>query len=321
VSLTGLHLLLTLRCTRACRHCFVWGSPHQRLTMTCDTVDDLLAQASGVGTVTSIYFEGGEPFLAYPVLVHGVDAAHRLGFTVGVVSNGYWATSVEVACRWLEPLAGKVDDLSVSADPFHAELPGGAHTRCAIAAAERLGIPAQVLSVGDPQADGRDAAPVMFRGRAARELAPNVVQQAWQDFDSCPHERLEEPSRVHIDPLGNLHVCQGVSIGRIGNRHLRGALEAYVPARDPIVGPLVRGGPAELARVHGIGPRATYADACHLCDDVRGRLRPWFPDTLTPPALYGEFPNGRGASVTAAPATAGRSASPERARADAEGSA
>jgi hypothetical protein len=259
--------------------------------MTSGFVDDLLAQAAGVPSVAWIYFEGGEPFLAYPTLVHGVEEAHRLGFHVGVVTNAFWATSLQAARRRLEPLAERVEDLSISADEFHADLPDGARPTNAVAAAESLGLPARILSVnGGGSANPNGGGGVMFRGRAAVELAPRGRQKAWQSLDLCRHERLANPRRVHIDPLGNVHVCQGVVIGRLGTRRLAGLLEAYEPKQDPVIGPLVRGGPAELARVHGIAPAPQYADSCHLCYDVRRRLRPWFPEVLTPPALYGEIP-------------------------------
>lgn len=72
MKLNGLHLLLTYQCTLECDHCFVWGSPWQHGTMTFTIVKQILKQAKDTGTVHSIYFEGGEPFLYYAVLVAGV---------------------------------------------------------------------------------------------------------------------------------------------------------------------------------------------------------------------------------------------------------
>ena len=97
MKLTGLHILLTYQCNFECDHCFVWGSPWQSGTFTLSQLEDVMAQAKEVGTVSSIYFEGGEPFLYYPVLLRAVDAAIGMGFEVGVVSNGYWATTKDDA--------------------------------------------------------------------------------------------------------------------------------------------------------------------------------------------------------------------------------
>ena len=121
MSLTGLHFLLTYQCTLECDHCFVWGSPWQPGTFTLERLDALLHQAEEIASIRWIYFEGGGPFLYYPLLVHGVHRAHRAGFRVGIVSNAYWATTVADAEAWLAPLAGRIEDLSVSADSFHGE--------------------------------------------------------------------------------------------------------------------------------------------------------------------------------------------------------
>jgi pyruvate-formate lyase-activating enzyme len=119
MKLSGLHLLLTYQCTFECDHCFVWGSPFQSGVMTLTEIREVLNQAAETGTIGSIYFEGGEPFLYYPVLVQAVREAAERGFQVGIVSNAYWATSMEDALEWLRPLAGLLCDLSVSSDLYH----------------------------------------------------------------------------------------------------------------------------------------------------------------------------------------------------------
>jgi pyruvate-formate lyase-activating enzyme len=119
MKLGGLHLLLTYQCTFECDHCFVWGSPWQSGTMTLETIRTILNQAKETGSVEWIYFEGGEPFLFYQVMVAGINEAFNQGFKIGIVTNSYWATSYEDAILWLSPLAGKVKDLTISSDLFH----------------------------------------------------------------------------------------------------------------------------------------------------------------------------------------------------------
>ena len=103
MKLSGLHLLLTFQCTFECDHCFVFGSPFQTGVMTLSAVRHILDEAQTCPSVNSIYFEGGEPFLYYAVFVEGVRLAKQHGYSVGVVSNSYWATSVEDAAAWLKP--------------------------------------------------------------------------------------------------------------------------------------------------------------------------------------------------------------------------
>ncbi len=111
--------MLTYECNYQCEHCFVWGGPSQTGTMTVETIRHIIGQANTLGTVEWIYFEGGEAFLYYDVLVAGIRLAKDFGFNVGIVTNAYWATTDTDAMNWLTPIAGLVDDLSVSSDAYH----------------------------------------------------------------------------------------------------------------------------------------------------------------------------------------------------------
>ena len=82
MKLSGLHLLLTYQCNLECDHCFVWGSPWQSGTMTLHIIQEILKQGKDLGTVKWIYFEGGEPFLYYAVLVRGAGG-HTNGLPGG----------------------------------------------------------------------------------------------------------------------------------------------------------------------------------------------------------------------------------------------
>ncbi len=297
MKLSGLHLLLTYQCNLECDHCFVWGSSEQTGTMTLQVVRQALHQARDLGTVQWIYFEGGEPFLYYAVLLKGVRMAAHLGFHVGIVSNGYWATAVEDAVEWLRPFAGLVQDLSISSDLYHWSETLSLQTTHARAAAEQLGIPIQIISIAQPEATNAASAAgqlpagestVMYRGRAAAKLAARVPRRPWAEFTECPHEDLREPGRVHLDPFGNVHICQGISLGNIFRTPLKEICETYDPDAHPITGPLLKGGPSELVRRYGLPHEEGYADACHLCDEARRTLRGRFPDTLQPDQMYGE---------------------------------
>lgn len=292
MKLTGLHLLLTYRCTRECDHCFVWGSPSQRGTMSLEQVRTILDQAREHRSVKWIYFEGGEPFLYYAVLRKGVELAKEAGFRVGVVSNGYWATGNEEARAWLEPLAGKIDDLSISRDSLHGD-------ECRIDAireeAKRLDIPVANITVVQDDDDAwsgvgqipAEPAEVRFRGRAARTLTTWAPRSAGRGFTCCPYEDLRNPGRVHVDPFGNVHVCQGIVIGNLFEHHLNAICASYLPDRHPVAGPLLSGGPAALARAYGLSYAGAYADACHLCYETRTKLRFRLPKQLGPDQMYG----------------------------------
>lgn len=296
MRLTGLHLLLTYQCNFECDHCFVWGSPWQHGTMTLAQIQTILDQGHTLGSVTWIYFEGGEPFLYHPILVEGVRRAVDKGFQVGIVSNGYWATSPEDALTWLTPLAGLVQDLSISSDLYHYSEEQSQHAQNARAAAGQLDIPIGTISIAQPEAVGEAAAvgqlppgvsAVMFRGRAAHRLVERAPRSPWEQFDTCPHEDLAEPGRVHIDPFGNVHLCQGLVAGNLFKTPLQDICQRYDPWAHPICGPLLQGGPAALVRRYALPHAQQYADACHLCYEARTRLRDEFPNLLGPDPMYG----------------------------------
>lgn len=295
MKLTGLHILLTYQCPFECDHCFVWGSPFQTGTLTLAQLREVFAQAKQAG-VRSIYFEGGEPFLYYSTLVRGVQAAREMGFSVGIVSNAYWATGREDAEAALAPLAGQIEDLTVSSDLFHYSELISRQARTAEEAARSLRIPVGTITIAQPEEPDADVgrgqlteggSGVMFRGRAARKLASKVAPHPWEEFDECPHEDLREPGRCHLDPLGHLHICQGISLGNLFETPLAKIAAGYEPETHPICGPLLRGGPAALVREYGVPHADEYADACHLCYEARLALRERFPAILTPDQMYG----------------------------------
>ena len=294
--LSGLHLLLTYQCTFECDHCFVWSGPYQTGTMTLDSVDHILAEAGRLGTIEWIYFEGGEAFLYYAILRSGVLRAKAQGFKVGIVTNAYWAHSEDDALEWLRPIAGSIDDLSISSDNYHGRSDGYRNPEIARTAARQLDIPVDFISVAEPEASGASSAagilppgesPVLFRGRAAELLASKVPPTPWQQFTTCPWEDLRNPQRVHVDPFGYVNICQGISIGNLLERPLAEILANFRPDEHPIVGPLLDGGPAEIVRRYELAHDDGYADHCHLCYLSRRSLRSRFPDVLAPDQMYG----------------------------------
>lgn len=293
MKLDGLHILLTYQCNYECEHCFVWGSPRQTGVLTFEQIETILHQAKEAG-VTSIYFEGGEPFLYYAVLVKAVRRAADMGFSVGIVSNAYWAISIADAEEWLRPFVGRLADLTVSSDLFHCDECLGELPQNAIVAAKWLGIPTGMISVNTPEMEAQrshdqrgEESGVMYRGRAAVKLASSAPGRPWDSFTACPHEDLREPGRVHLDPLGNIHICQAIVIGNLFEMPLRQICQEYDPEAHPVCGLLHAGGPAALVTEYNLPHASHYADACHLCYEARSQLRPRFETILAPDQMYG----------------------------------
>ncbi len=296
--LRELHLLLTYRCTIECDHCFVWGSPQQSGVMTLAQMGRILDQGEALGSVEAVCFEGGEPFLYYGLLLEGVRQARARGWRTEVISNAYWATSVEDALLWLRPLVeAGLDDLLLSEDTYHdhgtneESLPKNAATAVddlgigtgTIAIREAASIDAPSSAKGEAIKGGA----VRFRGRAASQLTAGLPRRPWQELVTCPHEELVSPVRVHIDPLGYVHLCQGLVMGNLFRTPLPEMLKAYVPEHHPICGPLLSGGPAALARAYDLPHADSYVDECHMCYEMRDCLQERFPVHLGPAQMYG----------------------------------
>lgn len=296
MPLVGVHLLLTYKCSYECDHCFVWSSPSSEGTMSTKRVNEILRQAAEIPTVKWVYFEGGEPFLFYPILVKGVEKAREMGFRVGIVSNAYWATDKDDAIEWLAPIARHgVEDLSLSKDEYHGKDEAARNVRRAHMAAKELSIPVGILSIRGVEfyscvPKGRsDKGELFFRGRAAVKLAPKAIGRPWRTLDKCP-EQPSEAMRVHIDAFGNVQFCQGITIGNLLRRPLKMIVQDIDLSKHPIIGPLLSGGPSALAMERNVRPKKHYADACHMCYDIRCALRKRgeLKRILLPDQAYGE---------------------------------
>jgi hypothetical protein len=215
--------------------------------------------------------------------------------TMTVETIGHILDEAE-AMKWLQPIAALLDDFSISSDAYHGSDEGVNYPEIARRAAQQLGIPTDFISVAAPEAIDVEGAAgqlpagesaVLYRGRAAQLLASRVDAKPWEQFTECPWEDLRTPERVHVDPFGHLHICQGISIGNLLERPLTDIMADYDPDKHPIVGPLLAGGPAEIVRRYGLPHEDGYADHCHLCYTARCALRERFPDVLTPDQMYG----------------------------------
>lgn len=298
--LSELHFLLTYQCLMECDHCFAWGSPRSSGVWNTHNLQKALDNAITLESIETIYFEGGEPFLYFPILLFGLKEAKARGFRVGIVTYPYWAQTGDDAKEWLRPIAEVgISDLAVSGDCFHGEAVDDIEQKNAIAAARELEIPIGVMAAEEEETDhlasitGGEVGytKVMYRGRAAVELAPKVTsdKHSWEKLTECPFEPLTDPQRFHVDPYGNLHICQGISIGNILKKPLSEIMSRFEPHKHPILRHLIKGGPAALVREFDLSLSGTFADACELCYRARLSLRSEFPTILHPDQMYGQF--------------------------------
>jgi hypothetical protein len=296
--LTGIHILLSYKCIYECDHCFVYSSPNAEGTFAFEQIQKVLDESKKIGTIEWIYFEGGEPFLYYPLMIEGIKSAREYGFKVGIVTNAYFATNEDDAVRWLKPLKElKVMDLSISDDDFHNGGEKESPAKIALKAAKKLGISTGPITIEEPKAvcapqERKKGEPVvggdvMFKGRAVEKLAAGLPRIDWKEFDECPYEDLVEPGRVHVDAYGNVHLCQGISMGNMWETPLSQLVKNYDYKKNPICKPIVEGGPVKLTKELNLEHEESYIDACHLCFEMRKKVIDKFPGYLAPKQVYG----------------------------------
>lgn len=297
--LRGIHFLLTYVCNYECDHCFLYCSPHSTGTFSLKQISNVLDEAEKISSIEWIFFEGGEPFLFYPIMVEGARLVKEKGFKLGIVTNSYWATTVEDAELWLKPfIAIGMDDLSISDDSFHYGNDASNLAKNAIKAAKNLNLSMSTICIEKPEIQGtlekeqEKGFPVvgggaMFKGRAIEKLTQGLPKRSWESLIKCPYEDLENLGRVHIDPFGNVQICQGLSIGNAWKTPLSDLINKYEVSEHPICNPLIKGGPAELSRKFKVLSQGEYVDECHFCFLIRSELIDKFPQYLGPRQVYG----------------------------------
>lgn len=295
---TGIHFILSYMCNSECDHCFVFSSPRAKGTFTPSQLEAVFNEIDKIRSVNTVYFEGGEPFLFYPLMLKGIRLARDRKLSVGIVTNAYWATSEEMAELYLLPLAALgIDDLSLSDDEFHAEGTDNLVYN-ALVASQKLSIPTDTICIEKPttmnQGDNERekgepiiGGEVKLCGRAVDNLIENLPRRPWTEFTECPFEDLANPKRLHVDAYGNVHLCQGLLMGNMWQMPLSRLIDNYKGEAHPIAGPIIRGGLGELVKKYSFKPEEGYVDACHLCYMCRRALLEKFPLYLGPKSVYG----------------------------------
>jgi organic radical activating enzyme len=294
-------LLLTYRCTAACRFCYYRCSPSAGGLMSVDTALESWQGLERIsGSAARVHLTGGEPFLCFDRLAEICTEARRLGLTgaESVETNGSWVadesdSTVRDKLKLLEDRG--VERLKISWDPFHEEFVRIEHVRRLIDLAgqvygpERvlvrwqkylespsgvMDLPEEVKKAVFKQALSNDSC--RYTGRAAEALSGLAAGQSPAAFEGrhCRSSVLEARG-VHIDPDGNVFVgqCSGMVLGNINRTKLDLLWRTFEPNKTDFWSVLYEDGPwgfLEEAVAAGYAVCDNYASKCHLCTDVRG---------------------------------------------------
>lgn len=302
-------LMLTYKCSAACRFCYYHCSPESGGLMPVDM--GLSAWSSLVemsDSAAKIHITGGEPFLYFDHLVELVTKAQSVGLKGfdSVETNGSWAIDRKIVIERMKLLDSVgMEQLRISWDPFHAEFVDVDRVRLLADTAEEVLGKGRVLvrwakylqfpvKSGPFSAEERKelyvstvADPSMrFTGRAGEELADLFADRSLEDLsgENCSKSFLGSKG-VHIDPYGNVFsgLCSGIIVGNVNIMPLDEIWRGFDPSSAEFFGTVFAESPMGLlddAIEMGYEPKPVYSGKCHLCTDLRsfffdkGILRP-----------------------------------------------
>ena len=291
-------LMLTYRCSAACRFCYYHCSPQASGLMSVETaIESWQGLVRIAGKYAKVHITGGEPFLYFDRMAQILKHASRLGLTPldSLETNaGVWSSDNELRdqLRFLDDCG--LDRLKVSWDAFHEEFIEVDKVRRFIRIArdilgdhrvlvrweKHLDSPTGIRQREETQKQSLLLAALAadscrFTGRAAEELAALVAKRPAADFQGQRCQKALLGSKgVHIDPYGNVFngQCSGMVVGNINQTPLSVLWRTFEPDRAEFWEILYEKGPFGLlgpAQDDVFLPQDKYASRCHLCTDIR----------------------------------------------------
>ncbi|MCL5996200.1 MAG: radical SAM protein [Chloroflexi bacterium] len=314
-----LKIHLSYQCSAECDHCHLRAGRRPNKAIAYDLALNTIVELKRLNNLELVVLLGGEPGL-FPDLTHRlVGAVSTMGIATRVETNASWATDDAAARAFLGPLYAAGTSVMLSLDAFHETFidPGcveramrvseeyGGHYNLEIpyVDAERHSHPrdrrTDVLLREVEQHLGHSApaykGPVLFKGRAAHTLAPEVAGGRGIPAEVCAevpwwHNGSQRTLQLlGLDPHGYLSKECGIAIGNVATDSVQHILETFDAERHPILSTLITTGPLGLAReaqAQGYTLKRDYADKCHLCQEAREALRGKYPQYLVPEQQY-----------------------------------
>ncbi|MEN6344403.1 MAG: radical SAM protein [Armatimonadia bacterium] len=307
-------IMMTYRCSAACRHCLVMAAPGQDgALVSVEAAVQYGLDFAALGR--AVLIAGGEALLYFEHVLEMVRALTAAGVPVAFVeSNGSWCTSDDLTRERLSRLqeAG-VQGMYFSVDHYHQEfVPAERVYRGVSIAWELFGrekVHPEELTLTQAQEgerQGMDAGTgglvarpgVHFIGRAALDLAPLVEPvplEALLDRDCTKDLDVDHLQEIQVDPYGFVRPdwCPGLNLGNTRNHRVRDLCRTQHVQDTPLLREMAARGPAALlplAGRFGITPLPAYASKCHLCFDLRRQLVQYMPEGFGPRQVYEVVP-------------------------------
>lgn len=299
-------IMLSYRCTSACKHCLYRCSPYRPDEwMTLDMAETIFTALKKEAYLHAIHIAGGEPTMKWPFLLDFIRLAHSMKMPVEYMeTNASWCNSREITKKKMNELkdAG-LASLLVSVSMFHNEFVPFSSTRNCVEVARNVFGDENVITylphmyhlIAELPGDGKHTLDEFCRHHAIKQDSPSMIKlydvlpagraaTALRNFyqarapaayssDSCESDLLST-THFHIDHQGNLFTgcCAGIVSATPPELHPEITRESH-----PVFHTLCTSGPFGLmetiGRENGFKQRAGgYVSKCDLCLHVREQL-------------------------------------------------
>jgi len=117
-----------------------------------------------------------------------------------------------------------------------------------------------------------------------RRLDQKCIKLPW--YSNISHENTNV---LDIDPYGWVSFGCGIAIGNANDTPIADIVSNYDPRNHPIISVLIKEGPIGLTKIpeaEGYLMKRRYIEKCHLCQDIRNYIRPFYPNVLVPSSMY-----------------------------------
>ena len=285
-----LSILVWNTCTAFCDHCGPESSPKDKSSVPHERVLSLIKEAGEIYNPNwCLTLSGGEIFVHYDRLLEYTAAAQNNSGYTTLITNCFWATSVEKAEELLNPLIeNDLRVLGVSADHFHTPYISVERVKNAIRAARNLNLTVRLRSVASRSGRLSDILkqiedinpwfmPVMEMPLVPDGRGNNIPESELFLQDSIPTGKCPAAS-LTINPSGKAMACcngggaySNLQVGNVEENKLE-ELE-YLFATSPIINYLHNAGPYQCIKYLPQDEQEKvkakkYVNECHLCIEL-----------------------------------------------------
>lgn len=239
-----LSLITTHTCTASCDHCCFSCTPSVTKRIPYERMEILIKEAATIPSMEVVVFTGGECFLLGSELDKLIELATFNSLSTRCVTNGYWATSLDVARKRIKSLykAG-LKEINFSTGSNHAKFVPVNAIRNGVLASAEAGIftlvTAEIFSESDFSLDFLTSDELVNQLISSGKI--QIHRNVWIENEGVRKiTHLPEYSRfdpknktpcqtvlnvLAVTPTENLVACCGLHLEKIKEMHLGSVAE------------------------------------------------------------------------------------------------